>query len=164
MHRILFLITTALLTLTAPAEPSVTLPGRWPAEKANAWSKTQPWLVGCNFTPSTAINQLEMSQADTFDPETIDRELGWAAAMGMNTVRVYLHDLPWQQDKKNKIGAYNWGLVAGKIQTQYPWASWCRKFTAEPKIWHHDILKPDGTPHLPSEVEFIKSLTKPAKK
>ncbi|MBN1402794.1 MAG: cellulase family glycosylhydrolase, partial [Anaerolineae bacterium] len=58
----------------------------------------QPWLVGCNFIPSTAINQLEMWQADTFDPATIDRELGWAADLGMNTVRVYLHDLAWQTD------------------------------------------------------------------
>lgn len=47
--------------------------GRWSAEKANAWYDAQPWLVGCNFTPSTAVNQLEMWQADTFDPETIDR-------------------------------------------------------------------------------------------
>ena len=52
---------------------------RWTAEEANAWYAKQPWLVGCNFSPSTAINQLEMWQADTFDPETIDRELGWAA-------------------------------------------------------------------------------------
>jgi len=368
-----------IVTATAESSPAppvsgseVTVPGRWTVEKANAWYKQQPWLVGCNFTPSTAVNQLEMWQADTFDPGTIDRELGWAAGIGMNTVRVYLHDLLWQQDregflkrvdqflgiadqhgirtmlvlcdavwnphpklgkqpepvphlhnsgwvqsphievlrnparhdslepyfkgvigrfkddrrvlawdlynepgndgkedrmttaqkeekcllllrkmfawareidpsqpltaglwskewigpnvsaqnlfmrensdvisfhsydnlnrtaervgslkpfgrpllcteylarangsrfeehlpyfKQNKIGAWNWGLVAGKIQTQYPWASWRRKFTAEPKVWHHDLLKPDGTPHIPSEVEFIKSLTGTGKK
>ena len=56
------------------------------------------WQVGCNFIPSTASNQLEMWQADTFDPVTIDRELGWAAALGMNVVRVYLHDLAWATD------------------------------------------------------------------
>lgn len=70
----------------------------WPAEKAKAWYASQPWLVGANFAPSTAINQLEMWQADTFDPETIDRELGWAASIGMNTMRVFLHDLLWEQD------------------------------------------------------------------
>ena len=48
---------------------------RWSAEQATDWYNKQPWLVGCNFLPSTAINQLEMWQADTFDPETIDREL-----------------------------------------------------------------------------------------
>ncbi len=70
---------------------------RWSKEKAQAWYAAQPWLVGCNFIPSTAINQLEMWQAATFDPVTIDRELGWAADIGMNTVRVFLHDLAWQQ-------------------------------------------------------------------
>ncbi len=350
----------------------LTLQGRWSTEKANEWYDRQPWLVGSNFTTSTAINQLEMWQADTFDPETIDRELGWAADIGMNTMRVYLHDLLWQQDsegflkridkfltiadkhgiktmfvlfdscwnsfpklgkqpdpkphvhnsgwvqsphidtlkditkhktlepyvkgvigrfkddkrilawdlynepgngssgdgmrskrkqaiclallehtfawarqvkpsqplttglwanewigpkstaltefilansdvisfhsyhnfnrtaervgsikpfgrpllcteylarvsgckfqthlpyfKKNKIAAYNWGFVAGKIQTQYPWSSWTKKFTAEPKIWHHDILRPDGTPFDKSEVDLIKSLTAVKKK
>lgn len=70
----------------------------WTAERANAWYAQQPWLVGCNFTPSTAINQLEMWQAETFDTTTIDRELGWAADLGFNTVRVYLHDLVYEQD------------------------------------------------------------------
>lgn len=71
---------------------------RWDADKANAWYRDQPWLVGCNFTPSSAINQLEMWQAETFGAATIERELGWAADMGMNTVRVYLHDLAWDLD------------------------------------------------------------------
>ncbi len=71
---------------------------RWPAEKANAWYKQQGWLIGANFAPSSAINQLEMWQADTFDPETIDRELGWAEDLGFNTMRVFLHHIPWQQD------------------------------------------------------------------
>ena len=70
----------------------------WTNEEANAWYAKQPWLVGCDFIPSTAINQLEMWQVETFDTATIDRELGWAASIGMNTVRVYLHDLLYQQD------------------------------------------------------------------
>ena len=344
------------------------VPARWPAEKATTWYAKQPWLVGCNFIPSTAINQLEMWQADTFDPVTIDRELGWASGMGMNSVRVYLHHLLWQQDsegflkrmdqflgiadkhhiitlfvlcdsvwnphpklgkqpepkprvhnsgwvqsphievlrdelqhdslapyfkgvisrfkddsrvlgwdlynepgndgepdrmttlekeakclllltkmfrwarqvnpsqplttglwstkewvgpqatalnrfivansdvlsfhiydridktrgrvdslkplgrpllcteymsreagslfedhlpyfKQHKIGAYNWGFVAGKIQTQYPWSSWSKTFTAEPEVWSHDILRPDGTPFRQAEVDLFKSLT-----
>ena len=73
---------------------------RWSPEKANAWYEKQPWLVGCNFIPSTAINQLEMWQADTFDPETIDRELGWAEGLGFNSVRVFLHHLLWEQDRE----------------------------------------------------------------
>jgi len=70
----------------------------WTSERANQWYAQQPWLVGSNFVPSTAINQLEMFQAETFDLPTIDRELGWAEGLGMNTMRVFLHNLLWQQD------------------------------------------------------------------
>ena len=73
---------------------------RWTPKKANAWHAKQPWRVGCNFNPSTAINQLEMWQADSFDTKTIDRELGWAADLGLNSMRVYLHNLLWTQDAK----------------------------------------------------------------
>jgi hypothetical protein len=62
------------------------------------WYSKQPWMVGANYIPSTAVNQLEMWQADTFDPTTIDRELGWAESIGMNTVRVFLHDVAWKFD------------------------------------------------------------------
>jgi len=71
---------------------------RWSAERANEWHKQHGWLVGCNFVPSTAINQLEMWQANTFDPNTINRELGWAQDLGFNSVRVFLHNLLWTQD------------------------------------------------------------------
>ena len=73
---------------------------RWSIEKINAWYQELPWLVDCNFIPSTAINQLEMWQADTFDIQTTQRELGWAEDAGLNAVRVFLHDLAWQQDPK----------------------------------------------------------------
>ena len=71
---------------------------RWTEQKANAWYAQQPWLVGSNYIPRGAINQLEMWQESTFDPAQIDQELAWAQAMGMNTMRVFLHDLLWQQD------------------------------------------------------------------
>jgi hypothetical protein len=72
---------------------------RWTQQQANEWHDAQPWLVGCDFLPSTAINQLEMWQPETFDPKTIDRELVWAQSIGFNTVRVFLHNLPWQDDR-----------------------------------------------------------------
>ncbi|MFC5683083.1 glycoside hydrolase 5 family protein [Flavobacterium sp. MAHUQ-51] len=72
----------------------------WSKEIANDWYSKQPWLVGANFNPITAINQLEMWQADTFDPKRIDQELGWAEAIGMNVMRVYLHDLLHKDDPK----------------------------------------------------------------
>jgi len=347
---------------------------RWTEKQANQWYAKQPWLVGCNFSPSTSINQLEMWQKETFDPETIDRELGWAEEIGFNSVRVYLHNLLWDQDrdgflkrfdqfleiadkhgigvmvvpldgvwdpnpklgkqrdprphvhnsgwvqapgaeilkdparhdelrpyivglisryrndkriqvwdlfneadnpvsrsygaegtkaelpnkaemanmlmkklfrwarsanpsqpltvgvwrgdtsrhevlsdynriaieqsdvisfhnyanldnvkhrveqlkrynrpllcteymarpagshfdpimgyfKKEKIAAYNWGFVAGKTQTNYPWDSWDRKYTAEPEVWFHEIFRKDGSPYIAEEVKYIKSLT-----
>ena len=76
------------------------VPGQWSMEKINKWYDDQPWLVGCNYYPATAINQIEMWQASTWDPEQIDKELGWAEEIGMNTLRVYLHDLVWGDDEK----------------------------------------------------------------
>ncbi len=71
---------------------------RWPAEKANNWYQQQGWIVGSNYVPADAINELEMWQPETFNPEQIDKEFGWAESIGMNTMRVFLHDLLWQQD------------------------------------------------------------------
>lgn len=90
---------------TQPAPAPVTAvaargPARavWTKARANAWADSTGWLVGSNFAPSTAINQLEMWQPATFDPAAIDRELGLAESLGFNTMRVFLHDLLWQQD------------------------------------------------------------------
>ena len=71
---------------------------RWSEAKANEWYAKQPWLVGSNFLPSDAINELEMFQAATFDEAEIDKELGWAESIGMNTMRVFLQDQLWKQD------------------------------------------------------------------
>lgn len=95
---------------------------RWTAERAQQWYQKLPWLVGCNFIPSTAVNQLEMWQADTFDIETIQKELSWAAAIGMNTMRVFLHDLVWFQDAegfKQRIDQYLTVADALGIQTMF---------------------------------------------
>ena len=71
---------------------------RWTEQRANEWYARQPWLVGANYIPSNAINQLEMFQAATFDPAINDRELGLAESIGMNTARVFLQDQLWEQD------------------------------------------------------------------
>ena len=73
---------------------------RWTPEAAHQWYDAQPWPMGCNYLPRTAINQLEMWQSETWDPAAIDQELGWAASLGFNTVRVFLHELPWQEDRE----------------------------------------------------------------
>ena len=68
----------------------------WAKEKSFEWYKNNEWLVGCNYLPSNAINQLEMFQVETYDSTVNKRELSWAKELGFNSVRVYLHDLLWQ--------------------------------------------------------------------
>ena len=105
---------TAVLVLMVATSPAGARE-RWTAEQAQAWGRERPWLVGCNFIPSTAINQLEMWQADTFDVATIDRELGWAQGLGFNSFRVFLLDLLWQQDREGFLRRMNTFLdVAAK--------------------------------------------------
>jgi len=91
-------LVTSLLLLCIFSCPSSSQTSPWTAKRANDWYARQRWLVGSNFIPSTAINELEMWQADTFDLPTIDRELEWAQSLGMNTMRVFLHNLLWQED------------------------------------------------------------------
>ena len=103
---VLFLILSFLLI---SCSRNSTSGERWSVDRVNHWYAQQKWLVGCNFIPSTAINQLEMWQKDTFDKETIHRELGWASELGFNTVRVYLHDLAYDQDPEgflNRMDEY----------------------------------------------------------
>ncbi len=371
MRRLLILLVLATTAVTVTAESLMTgtMQGRWPEKRINDWYADQPWLVGANYIPRTAINQIEMWQADSFNADLIAQELGWARELGMNTMRVYLHDLIWAEDpdgfidridtflticqrlrirpmfvffdgvwdphpylgpqrpprrhvhnsgwvqspgrevlgdperhdelrdyvkgimhyfandrrvlawdlfnepensnagsyrglelanktamahtllikafrwarevnprqpvtagiwrdhagwsertpifafmlansdfitfhnyadtadftkqieemkaeinrplvcteylargsentfdphlgimRRHRVGAYNWGLVDGKTQTKYPWASWREVFTAEPEVWHHDIFRADGTPYSQEEVDYIRGL------
>lgn len=95
--------------LNLPAGEKESAGNIWTVKQAEAWYKENPWLRGSNFNPSTAINQLETWQAETFDTITIDRELGWAEKIGMNCMRVFLHHVAWKVDKdgfKNRINKY----------------------------------------------------------
>jgi len=100
------LLVILILALSPPFSPTFAA-NRWAESKAIVWYQRYPWILGCNFIPSTAVNQLEMWQGETFDPVTIERELGWAADLGFNTVRVYLHDLPWVTDWDGFRGRIN---------------------------------------------------------
>lgn len=106
---------TALSLLLAAATAVAAQSQRWSEKAANDWYAKQPWLVGSDYIPANAINELEMWQADSFDPPQIDKELGWAQSLGMNTMRVFLHDLLWQQDPEGfqkRIGTFL--QIAGK--------------------------------------------------
>src|SRR3979490_1388861 len=93
-HTFLSALIALLLCASAASSPSA----RWSEQKANAWYAQQPWLVGSNYVPRSAINQVEMWQAATFDAVEIDKEMSWAESIGMNTMRIFLHDLLWEQD------------------------------------------------------------------
>jgi hypothetical protein len=97
MIRRSFLFAASALALIAGIAPADAR-DQWTKKQANDWHARQPWQVGANYTPATAINQLEMFQAETWDPKRIDLELGWAEAMGMNVMRVNLHNLLWETD------------------------------------------------------------------
>lgn len=84
--------------INAAAKERVVIGKVWSVEKANAWYNAHKWLTGADYITSTAINQLEMWQGETFDAPTIDKELGWAENIGFNTMRVFLHSLAWKQD------------------------------------------------------------------
>jgi len=97
-YLIFVLIATLNLVVCYAQTSKNKIATRWTSEKANEWYKQWGWLRGSDFIPSTAINQLEMWQAESFDAVTIDRELGWAESIGMNIMRVYLHHLAWETD------------------------------------------------------------------
>jgi endo-1,4-beta-mannosidase len=139
----------------------------WSQEQAQNWCHSKKWMLGCDFIPSTAINQLEMWQAETFDSVTINRELGWAANIGFNTVRVYLHHLAWQIDStgfKSRMDHYL--EIANKhgISTIFVFFDdcWNPKYNAgkqpEPKPGIHNsgwVRDPGDLIHIDPAIIFI---------
>jgi len=102
-------ILAVFVAISATVSVAAQEPTRWTAEQANAWYAQQPWLVGSNYVPSDAINELEMFQAATWNPQLNDKELGMAEAIGMNTMRVFLQDQLWSQDPegfKKRLDAF----------------------------------------------------------
>ncbi|WP_374950500.1 1,4-beta-xylanase [Mucilaginibacter sp.] len=144
----------------------------WTAEKANAWYAKHKWMSGSDFIPSTAINQLEMWQANSFDPTTIDMELGYAEGIGFNTMRVFLYSLAWQQDKagfKKRIDQYL--TIANKhhIQTIFVFFDDCWNAAAKiglqpaPKVGIHNsgwLQDPGNRESNPGETVLLEAYVK----
>lgn len=137
----------------------------WSIEKANQWYQKQAWMTGADFLPSTAINQLEMWQAATFDAATIDKELGWAEGIGFNTMRVYLHSLAWQQDQKGfKSRVDKYLSIADKhhIKTIFVFFDDCwnkqgkigKQPAPKPGIHNSGWLQDPGDPNSKEEANF----------
>jgi len=60
--------------------------------------------------------------------------------------------------KQEHVGCYQWGLVNGRTQAQFPW--WNKPGgQVDPKFgWFHDILHKDGTSYRPDEIETIRRI------
>ncbi len=142
-------------------------PGKqWSVEKANAWYKAHKWLSGANYIPATAINQLEMWQADTFDAKNIDTELGYAENLGFNTMRVFLHSVAWKQDPvgfKKRVNEFL--AIADKHHIQPMFVFFDDCWNKEPKPGKQPEPKPGvhnsgwvqdpGQPASENEVNFV---------
>lgn len=99
MKKVVLLLAVGLALSPAAwgGEARTGLP-RWSEQRAWAWYNRQPWIVGFNYVPSTAGNTTEIWQKESFDPETIDRELGWAEQIGYNSARIFIQYLVWKDD------------------------------------------------------------------
>ncbi len=141
------------------------LTNRWTAAAANDWYRDRPWPVGCNYNPRTAINQLEMWQAGTFDPKTIGEGLGWAASIGMNSVRVFLHDLLWKQDSGGFVSRFEQFLTIADAHgisalpvffdsCWHPSPHLGRQRDPEPGVHNSGWVQSPGVPILRDEKRF----------
>lgn len=87
--------TLIVLPLIATAQ----LEGQWSIDRINAWYAGVGVIKGCNYLPATAVNDIDMWQESSFDPETIEKELQLAHESGYNSVRVFLHFLVWKKQR-----------------------------------------------------------------
>lgn len=140
--RALFCLCPLIAGICLPS-PAAGARDLWTAEEANAWYRGQPWFVGCNFLPSTAVNDVEMWQAETFDPATMDRELSWAESLGFNSVRVFINYVVWEADAeglKNRFGRFLTLADKHHIRTMPILFDDC--FKPEPRVGRQDDPAP----------------------
>jgi hypothetical protein len=85
----------------------------------------------------------------------------WLARMTHNTVQE-MYPLFYLE----KIGCYNWGLVAGLYQTYEPWNGLWQRYDAgkgenlDFTKWFHDLFRPNHRPYDPNEIDLIKKFNK----
>ncbi|HVY75909.1 MAG TPA: glycoside hydrolase family 2 TIM barrel-domain containing protein, partial [Puia sp.] len=144
MRKCLLTIMILLTLLTVTAQPRQ---DRWTEAKAKQWYRHQGWLRGSDFIPASAVNQLEMWQADSFDTATISRDLGYAESIGLNCMRVFLHHLAWQEDPagfKKRVDDYLTIAASHHIKTIFVFFDDCWNETyhagkqPEPKTGIHN--------------------------
>ena len=119
------------------------------------------------------ISQIQLDNADviTFhsyaEPATFESRIAELAPLGRPIICTEYMARPQGSTiegvlpvaKRHNVGAFNWGFVAGKTQTYFPWDSWDHPYAAPPKVWFHDLLLPDGRPYRDSEFQAVRTLT-----
>ncbi len=142
----------SLLLAPVVAEAKKPAIGRWSVEKANKWYEQIGVLKGCNYLPRTATNTTEMWQKETFDPATIDQELGWAQNLGYNSVRIFVQYLVWQDDPDGLCDRLNKFLdIAKKHGIDTLGAN--GKYVIAPS---QEIMNDVPTPNIIALIEAIK--------
>ncbi|RDE07332.1 cellulase family glycosylhydrolase [Sphingomonas aracearum] len=163
MTKRMILLAAMLATTASPALAR----DQWTKAQAHAWYARQPWLIGANYTPATAINQFEMWQAETFDPATIDKELGLAQSIGMNTMRVFLHNMLWEQDPeglKKRMNQFLEIAARHKIRTLFVLfdSCWDPNPVAGPQrppipgVHNSGWMQAPGAARLKDESQYVK--------
>src|SRR6266545_2529719 len=148
------LVIAMALVSAAAAQPQ-----RWTEKAANEWYAKQGWMVGSNYIPATAINQLEMWQGETFDPVWIETEVNWAESLGMTTMRVFLHDLMWKQDAgafQGRIDKFLSIAARHKIKPIFvlfdscwdPFPEWGSQRDPKPGVHNSGWVQSPGSPGL----------------
>lgn len=143
-------------------------------EWARAIDLSQPLTAGLWFK-NEKLNNFQLAASDIisfhhyWEPDKLEREIARLKAYGRPVIctewlartcgsRVSTN-LP--VFAKEKVGCLNWGLVAGKTNTIYPWKEVVDPLQVldphtEPEPWFHDLLRPDGTPYDMSEIEIFR--------
>jgi hypothetical protein len=69
--------------------------GRAPVDQSDLAGRIAG-IRGANYVPSSAVNATQMWAE--FDPATIDSELGYAQALGLNSIRVFVQYVVYEDD------------------------------------------------------------------
>ena len=143
MKKYFAILTLLLIVSSGFSQKKTVKNNRWTIEKATNWYNTNQWIIGANFVPSTAINQLEMWQENSFDAATIDKELQYAQGIGFNTMRVYLHSLAYKADPKGfKKRVNNYLEIANKHNIKTIFVIFDDVWDKSPKIGKQPEPKP----------------------
>lgn len=88
------------------------------------------------------INDLSRQGRPMICTEWLARQTGSTVA----NILPILHD--------RQVGGIIWGLVNGKMQTNYHWGS--RAGSPAPALWQHDIFRPDMSYYDPAEIALFQ--------